>query len=107
MTDFVPGIYELLLTELLQSRIERLEPRTLSSVKLDAAEAGDRIALLLERVVRRAVASVGESDRVDFGIRVARRLVEELARSASGVVSTDDLPVESGEVLRAILTLGI
>ena len=107
MTDFAPGIYELLLTELLQSRIEKLDPRTLSTAKLDAAEAADRIALLLERVVRRAVASVGESDRVDFGIRVARRLVEELARSASGVVSTDDLPVESGEVLRAILTLGI
>lgn len=107
MAEFAPGIYELLLTELLQSQLALLDARTRSIAKLDSAEAADRIALLLERLVRRAVASAGESDRVAFGIRVARRLIEELTKDAAGVVSTDDLPITSGEVLRAVLTLGI
>ncbi|MEO8017425.1 MAG: DUF3427 domain-containing protein [Pseudomonadota bacterium] len=107
MTDLTPGIYEVLLTELLQSRLVQLDPRVRSISKLNSAEAADRIALHLERIVRRAVASAGDANRVDFGIRVARRLIDELMKDADGVVSADDLPAESGEVLRAILALGI
>jgi superfamily II DNA or RNA helicase/HKD family nuclease len=107
MTDLAQGIYEVLLTELLQSRLDQLDPRVRSISRLNSAEAADRIALHLERVVRRAVASAGDANRVDFGIRIARRLIDELTKNADSVVSASDLPAESGEVLRAILALGI
>jgi len=107
MPEMTPGLYEILLTELLQSRLSQLEPRVRSISRLNSAEAADRIALHLELIIRRAVASVGDANRVDFGIRIARRLIDELMKDADGVVSAEDLPAESGEVLRAILSLGI
>jgi superfamily II DNA or RNA helicase/HKD family nuclease len=107
MTDLSAGIYEVLLTELLQSRLSKLDPRVRSVSTLNSADAADRVALHLERIVRRAIAAAGEANRVEFGIQVARRLINELVRDVGGAVTRDDLPAESGEVLRAILALGV
>jgi superfamily II DNA or RNA helicase/HKD family nuclease len=107
VVNLTSGVYEVLVTELLHSLLVQLDPSIVSTSKLNSVEAADRIALHVERVVRRTIASVRDTNRVEFGIRVARRLVGELMMDAEGVISADDLPAESGEVLRAILARGI
>jgi hypothetical protein len=52
MTDLAQGIYKVLLTELLQSRLDQLDPRVRSISNLNSAEVADRIASHLERAVR-------------------------------------------------------
>lgn len=96
------GLYERLLTRQLATELRELGTRyEAQQDALRAPEAADRIALHVERVVRRAVDALKEKERVPQGVALARRLVElvgELADTAAEL----DLPVEPGKVLRAI-----
>jgi len=68
------GLYEVLITEALETQLGRLED-SLVAVRgqLRAAEAADRIALHLARVVERAIAAIDEDERPGFGIDLAPR----------------------------------
>jgi superfamily II DNA or RNA helicase/HKD family nuclease len=68
---------------------------------LRSAEAPDRIALHLSRQIEQSLAGVGEMDRVQIGIEVARELIARLAELVDA--DTSATPVEPGEVLHAIL----
>lgn len=76
------GLYEVLITEALAASLrdlgERLEAR---SSDLRAAEAADRIALHLGRIVQRAIASLNDDERVASSIALARRLIEQIEAS--------------------------
>ncbi len=101
MEELEPGIYEALVTEGLQARLD--EPTYTSDRKraLRSAETPDRIALHLSRQIEQALSEVGDSDRVRVGIEVARSLIERLAELRP--VDLDVRPVDVGEVLHAIL----
>ncbi len=103
MSRYERGLYESLITEGLRARLEgldsRFEPRTDS---LRAAEAADRIALHLARVIQRSVASLDDRERVATGVVLARHLIDEIQASIPGPDATPDRPVEPGEMLRAI-----
>ncbi len=98
------GLYEVLITESLEAHL-RGAPDT-GGIRRDAlrpADAADRIALHLARVVRRAVERVEDRRRVAVGIQVARALVAELCARADVADLLGEAPSDAGEVLRAIL----
>ena len=97
-----PGLYEQLLTEALRSELFSLGARFKESPRpLHTAEAADRIALHLSRRIQRTLESVGDSDRVQVGIEVARDLIARLAKIVDSELA--EAPVEPGTVLHAIL----
>jgi superfamily II DNA or RNA helicase len=96
-----PGIYEVLVTEALRTHLDSLESRRRLTRPLHIAEAADRIALHLSRQIEQSLAAVGDSDRVQVGIEIARDLIARLAELVES--DTAAAPVEPGEVLHAIL----
>ena len=101
MADMDPGIYEVLVTEALRTHLDSLESRRRLTRPLHIAEAADRIALHLSRQIEQSLAAVGDSDRVQVGIEIARDLIARLAELVES--DTAATPVEPGEVLHAIL----
>lgn len=98
------GLYETLITEALAARLDELGERLhVLRSDLRPAEAADRIALHLGRVILRAVSGIEDRKRVASGIALARSLIERIDEIVQGSVDTDDSPVESGSVLRKVL----
>lgn len=102
------GLYEALITEALDAELRDLDDR-LEAVRdrLHPAEAPDRVALHVGRIVQRAVAAIGdEKDRVAVSIALARRLIQEVQASVgahhAGFDALPDLPVDPGALLRAV-----
>lgn len=98
------GLFETLITEELDARLgtlgDRFEARR---SKIHEAEAADRIALHLSRVVERAVASIEKEKRVEVGTALARQLVDVIVGITGADVLAPERPVEEGEVLRSIV----
>lgn len=96
-----PGIYEALVTEGLQARLDALADATPTTTRsLASAEAPDRIAWHLSRQIERALNDVTDADRVTVGLQVARALLTTLGE----LVSTDpqETPADPAQVLHAI-----
>ena len=106
MTHPARGLHETLVTEALAEELARL-PGTLRPVRqeLRAAEAADRIALHLSRVVERYLNDLPDKDRTAVGIELARKLIELVSREPKGKDSLLDLPIEPGTLLQAVLGL--
>ena len=103
MTEPSKGLYEVLVTQLVERILQKVDVRSeVITSGLRPAEAADRIALHLSRVIQRVVEDVGEKDRVAFGIRIAQAVVHELAKSAGSNDLLEESPVVSGSMLRAI-----
>lgn len=101
------GLYEALVTEALEAQLAELGPRLQARrSELHEAEAADRLALHLGRVIERAIARLDRRERVQVGTRLARQLVE-LVVEATGATGAAPLlrerPVERGDVLRSVL----
>ena len=97
----VKGLYEALITEALALQLQDVGDTVVAErEQIDAAEAPDRIALHLSRVVRRAIAELEPESRTRVGIDLARRLVRQVLNDPNPI---HELPTEAGEFLRAIL----
>jgi superfamily II DNA or RNA helicase/HKD family nuclease len=98
------GLYEVLVTEAIASQLRDLgdDLRAISN-GVRPAEAPDRFALHLGRIVQRAIAGVDGADRVAVGVALARKLIEQIDQSISGSEASPDAPIEPGTVLRAVL----
>jgi hypothetical protein len=98
------GLYESLVTEALEVQLaelgERLQARRSG---LHEAEAADRIALHLGRVIERAIASLDRQDRVKVGTALARQLVDQVVAITNARTLSTERPLETGEVLRSVL----
>jgi superfamily II DNA or RNA helicase len=70
--------------------------------ELRSADAPDRVALHLSRVVERALDLVPETKRVEVGLALLRRLVDEVIADTSASSLGGERPAESATVLRAI-----
>jgi hypothetical protein len=100
--DLAPGIYEVLVTEGLRARLDELADSLPNEQRaLHAAETPDRIAWHLSREIERALADVGESDRVRVGIEVARGLLDRLGELVG--VDPSVVPLDAAMVLHSIL----
>src|SRR5258705_2787799 len=105
MTEQGRGLYEVLITEAIASRLRDLDaPLHARKDPLRTADAADRIALHLGRIIQRSVAGVDDEDRVAVGVNLARRLIEQIDLLISGAGARPDAPVEPGTVLRAVLS---
>ena len=101
MTELPAGLYELLVTEGLEARLDALsDGLTASRVELDRAEAADRIAWHISHEVERAIAGVSEKDRTAVGVSVARDLIGRLSELVGADRSAS--PVEPAVTLRAV-----
>ncbi len=96
------GLHETLITEALLAELGRLpnslvaEPRA-----LELGEAADRLAVHVGLVLRRALDGLSDEDRVERGVQLARRLVEEIGAVLEDV-SPGERPVEPGQILSAV-----
>lgn len=98
------GLYEVLVTKLLEQELRGVDERlAVKRSPLRPAEAADRIALHLGRLIKRAVESVGEKERASFGISLAKALVREMSAVSKDEYLADESPAESGEILQSIV----
>jgi superfamily II DNA or RNA helicase/HKD family nuclease len=104
MSDRPRGLYEVLITEAIASQLRDLGD-DLHAIRdgVRPAEAADRLALHLGRIVQRAIAGVDDADRVAVGVGLARKLIEQIDQTISGSQTGRDAPIEPGTVLRAVL----
>jgi hypothetical protein len=99
------GLYEQLLTELLQHQLDgQPAGRSIELAKLHPAEAPDRFALHLANVVERALNSLDEADRVAAGVTLARELIERIVAAAKDDELAVERPVD-GRLLKAVRLL--
>lgn len=111
MSELPTGLYEVLLTELLSSRVTALAAG--QDAQLDTlrnAEAADRIALHLATVIERAINALPEDDRATVGTQLARHLIANIASAPQlgnlkriGDV-TSEQPAVPPRLLRAVHT---
>jgi superfamily II DNA or RNA helicase len=104
MTHRPRGLYEVLITEAIASQLSTLgdDLRAIRNA-VRPAEAPDRLALHLGRIVQRALAGVDDADRVVVGIALARKIIEQIDQTISGSETGPDAPIEPGTILRAVL----
>src|SRR4051794_227958 len=103
MSNHERGLYEILLTEAVESQLRELgDHLEVRRTDLRAAEAADRVALHLSRIVQRAVAAVADDERVAVGVALARTLVEVIGQSIATSDVASERPIEPGAVLRAV-----
>jgi superfamily II DNA or RNA helicase len=100
--ELKPGLRESLLTPEVEAAVaeaarEGLHPQLAS---LADAEAADRVSRHVAAAIARAIADAPEGDRAQLGIRLARELLELVEGAAPA-----QIPVEPGQVLRAILRI--
>jgi len=100
--ELTPGLYESLVTEGLKAQLDELVGRLpIEQRALRSAEAPDRIAWHLSRQIERALADVGDDERVAVGHAVARALLEGLGDLAP--IDRTSMPIDPATVLHAIL----
>ena len=104
MNDRPRGLYEVLITEAIAAQLRDLGAE-LHAIRdgVRSAEAPDRLALHLGRIVQRALAGVNDANRVAVGVSLARKLIEHIEQTISGSQAGLDAPIEPGTVLRAVV----
>lgn len=104
MPEFRRGLYESLIDEAVESELAELAGNLIVHREpLRRAEAGDRLALHIARLVERAVDGLEEKERVQKGLALSRALVETLARELGKDEIRESAPVLDDSILRAIL----
>ena len=104
MADLARGLYEILITEALDRQLGELDERlSATKAELRSADAADRLALHVGRLLRRALGAVDDGKRVEVGVRLARQIVDDIARALDRTGAEGEAPVAAAEVLRAIL----
>src|SRR5262245_3692447 len=102
MDELQPGLYEALITEGLKAQLDAVADRLPSRISgLRAAEAPDRIAWHLSKQIHAALIDIGDSERVEVGLTIARALLDRLGELIS--VDTTSLPVDPLTVLHALM----
>jgi superfamily II DNA or RNA helicase len=98
------GLYEVLITEALEQQLIRLSANLAARREsLRPAEAADRIALHLARVIERSIAAIDENERTATGIDLARRLIDLIRTLPSANNLSTERPLESGQVLHSVV----
>jgi HKD family nuclease len=97
------GAYETVITEALEEIIASLDSHRMPEFDtLRPADTSDRIALHVSRVIERALDRLPDDRRVEVGINLARRLVDQVVQDTKTTVMQHERPVLTGRVLRSI-----
>jgi superfamily II DNA or RNA helicase/HKD family nuclease len=106
MSKHARGLYEVLVTQALEARLRELDERLRAdTLALRPAEAPDRVALHLARVIRRTLAAVDDDERVPRSIALAQALIAQIDSCIAQAGAAPDTPIEPGVVLRSIAAL--
>jgi len=103
MPSLAQGLYELLLTQLLEKELR--QPQLQGKPELDElrnAEAADRIALHVAKVVETAIEDVPAEDRSVEGVKLARQLIDLIAQHVGADQRSAMQLAEPAAVLRSI-----
>ena len=100
--ELSPGLYETILDATLDERLSHIDGRLVDRRTLRSADASDRIAQHLARLLRRALDSVPDADRVAVGVDVVRRLLSEVGARIPQSNALEGAPLASGEALYGI-----
>jgi superfamily II DNA or RNA helicase len=102
--DRRPGLYEALLTEALARDLENLAAEFEAARRpLHDAEAPDRIALHIARVLERAIAKLDKEERISIGAELAQRLVDVIVEKTSTAALSAERLLAPAQVLHAVL----
>lgn len=104
MSRLQRGLYEQLLTELLEEELKHADGAP-SHDALRTAEAADRIAWHLSRIVERAIEALPDDDRAKAGANLANRLIEQIATGSKVSELGRERVTDPPHVLRAIRAL--
>ena len=100
--ELSPGLYETILDATLDERLSHIDGRLVDRRTLRSADASDRIAQHLARLLRRALDSVPDADRVVVGVDVVRRLLSEVGARIPQSNALEGAPLATGEALYGI-----
>jgi len=101
-----PGLHESLLTAELNDLVSAVGTDGLVAevAELANAEASDRVARHLGRLIARAIEAAPERDRSAVAIRIAAELIDRLEKLSDETLDlAGDLPLDPGSVLLAVL----
>ncbi len=100
------GLYERLISEALEKELAGLaDGLTIQREALDPAEAGDRLALYIGRLIARTIEGMGEADRLDRGLELAKAVIATMARELDDRAIEAYAPVRAETLLRSIARL--
>ena len=98
------GLYEQLVSEALDARLQAIDARLVAHRhELRPAEAADRIALHVARILERVVADYPTKTRSRQGLELARAVLQRIGEGDEPRPADLDLPVFTESVLQAIL----
>jgi superfamily II DNA or RNA helicase/HKD family nuclease len=100
--ELSPGLYETILDLALDERLSRIDSRLIDRRRLRSADASDRIAQHLARLLRQALDSVPDAERVTVGIDVVRRLLSEVGERLPQSNAAEAAPLPTGEALYGV-----
>jgi hypothetical protein len=100
--DLGPGIYESILDQRLESLLAQVDERLVDTRTLRSADAADRIAQYVAQHLRRALSSVPDSERVELGVTLARRLLNDVADTIPRGGVSESSPLDPGRMLHGI-----
>jgi superfamily II DNA or RNA helicase/HKD family nuclease len=101
--DFVPGLYEQLVTQELKSLLESLNPVQVALDSLDAADAHVAISEHLRRIIERVLRAIPEDVRLERQAQLCNALISWLQKEAPhGSVRPTDALIQPVEILREI-----
>jgi len=102
------GIYETLITQTLQAKLNKLDKKTYfvaDSKRLDAVEASHFLSLHLSRIIGRVLSSLKKSDDVSLvgkQIQIANKILQFLEGEIENSSFVNDLIEEEGRILEGV-----
>ena len=99
-----PGAYDQLITQEISTRLQGLPAERVLREVLETDDAPQVLARHLQFLIRRAIASISNSEDPLARIRMSNQIVTAIAALSNGVVGEDDLISEVGDpILWAIV----
>ena len=100
------GLYEELISQALAAELDRLgKDLAIQREPLDPAEAGDRLALYIGRLIARSVDGIPEGERLERGLRLAEAVINAIGRELERPAIEVETPVRAETLLRSISRL--
>jgi len=100
--NLIPGSYEAILTHRLQEALQGLDGSWSHQLdKLESAEAADRLALHLSRVIEKVLAAMPSDQRVTAGSKLVGELIVQALQGRLESLS-GEVPSQAGELLMQV-----
>ena len=100
----IPGIYEEIVTRLVKSKLDGLDPNKfyIKQAPIDKAEASDLITLRLSQSIKYALNSLKGEDVLEQQIEIANKIIYFLRDEIKKEEFNEDLIVTEGKILKAV-----